>query len=188
MNASAARPLSISLQEYLTGEETSEVRHEYIDGEVYAMVGASDWHGLIVLNLGGALAGRLPESCQVFTSDMKVRIQTKAKEIFYYPDVLVSCAQDDRARHYREKPIVVVEVLSSSTARQDRFEKFSNYIEIPSLQEYVLIEQNFSMVEIFRRSRQWEDEVVRSGGFRLESVEMDFTLAEVYRRVSWASL
>jgi Uma2 family endonuclease len=186
MTANIGRPLALSVEDYLTGEETSDVRHEYIDGEVYAMVGASDWHGLIVLNLGSALSSRLPDACPVFTSDMKVRIQTKANDIFYYPDVVVSCAKDDRATHYREKPIVVVEVLSSTTARQDRFEKFTNYIEIPSLQEYVLIEQNFSMVEIFRRSRQWEEEIIRSGGFRLESVDMEFTLAEVYRRVSWA--
>jgi Uma2 family endonuclease len=117
---------------------------------------------------------------------MKVRIQNQTRDIFYYPDVLVSCARDDRASHYREKPILVVEVLSAATARLDRFEKFSNYIQLPSLQEYVLIEQNFTMVEIFRRSRQWEAEIVRGGGFRLESVELDFSLDELYRRVVWA--
>ena len=186
MTASTARPLAVSVEDYLAGEEFAETRHEYIDGEVYAMVGASDRHGLITGNIFTKLNTSLPESCQAFISDMKVRIQTQTKDIFYYPDVLVSCARDDRASHYREKPMLVVEVLSAATARLDRFEKFSNYIQLPSLQEYVLIEQNFTMVEIFRRSRQWEAEIVRSGGFRLESVELDFSLDEVYRRVTWA--
>jgi len=186
MAASTARPLSVSVEDYLAGEEFADSRHEYIDGEVFAMVGASDRHGLIAGNVFTRLNTSLPESCQAFISDMKVRIQNQTKDIFYYPDVLVSCAGDDRASHYREKPVLVVEVLSAATARLDRFEKFSNYVQLPSLQEYLLIEQNFTMVEIFRRSRQWETEIIRSGSFRLESVELDFTLDEVYRRVTWA--
>lgn len=81
----------LAVDAYLEGELESRTRHEYVDGEIYAMVGASDRHGLITLNLAGLLSQRLPDRCQVFSSDMKVRVQTVERDIFYYPDVLVSC-------------------------------------------------------------------------------------------------
>jgi Uma2 family endonuclease len=128
---------------YLAGELESRVRHEYVDGEVYAMVGASDRHGLITLNLAGLLSQRLPNRCQVFSSDMRVRIQAPERDIFYYPDVLVSCDPRDRAPYYRKYPCLVVEVLSPHTARLDRFEKFLFYQQLESLEEYVLVSQEY---------------------------------------------
>ena len=129
----------LSVDEYLAGELESQVRHEYVDGEVYAMVGASDRHGLITLNLAGLLSQRLPDRCQVFSSDMKVRIRTAERDIFYYPDVLVSCDPRDREPYYRQYPCLVVEVLSPHTARLDRFEKFMFYRQRDTLQEYLLV-------------------------------------------------
>jgi len=186
MMKSTATPHShITAADYLEGEQYSQVRHEYIDGAIYAMGGASDKHGLIAGNVFAKLNSALPDSCQAFISDMKVHIQIGAQEIFYYPDIVVSCAQDDRETYYREKPILIVEVLSSSTERLDRYEKFSNYIELISLQEYVLIEQRFRLIELCRRSNRWDREIVTQGMFRLESVNLDLSVDEIYRRVSW---
>ena len=88
----------ISEEDYLQGEEFSDMRHEYLDGQVYAMAGASAKHNLVAGNAFSLLHARLPDHCDVFMADMKVRLQLQRKVIFYYPDVVVSCAADDRAR------------------------------------------------------------------------------------------
>lgn len=172
----------LSVDDYLSGELESEVRHEYVDGEVYAMVGASDRHGLITLNLAGVLSQRLPDRCQVFMSDMKVRIQAAERDIFYYPDVLVSCDQRDREPYYRQYPCLVAEVLSPHTARLDRFEKFLFYRQLDSLQEYLLVSQDYRQIEVFRRSDQWQGARFTSGEVPLSSVELAVTIDEIYRR------
>lgn len=173
----------ISVEDYLRGEEDSQIRHEYLDGQVYAMVGASDRHGLITLNLGSILSNRLPDRCQVFISDMKVRIATARQESFYYPDALVSCDPTDRESHYRQRPCLIAEVLSRATERTDRFEKFFSYRELDSLREYLLIAQDFPQVEIHRRARGWVAEVYTEGELLLESLALTLSLAELYRRV-----
>ena len=173
---------SLSVDEYLAGELESQVRHEYVDGEVYAMVGASDRHGLITLNLAGLLSQRLPDRCQVFSSDMKVRIRTAERDIFYYPDVLVSCDPRDREPYYRQYPCLVVEVLSPHTARLDRFEKFMFYRQLDTLQEYLLISQDYRQVEVFRRSDQWHGTRYTTGEVPLQSVDLAVTIDAVYRR------
>lgn len=167
---------------YIEGELESQVRHEYVDGEVYAMVGASDRHGLIAGNLHTALNLRLPEQCQVFTSDMKVRIRTAERDIFYYPDVLVSCDPRDRETYYREHPCLVVEVLSPHTARSDRFEKFLFYRQLDSLQEYVLVSQDYRQVEVFRRADQWRGTPYTQGEVQFRSVDLGVTIDAIYRR------
>lgn len=172
----------ISVDDYLSGEQNSEIRHEYVDGKVYAMVGASDRHGLITLNLGSALNLRLPEHCQAFTSDMKVRIRTDDKDIFYYPDILVSCDPRDRETYYREDPCLVIEVLSPNTARTDRFEKFLFYQQIDSLREYVLVSQDDRLVEVFRRSERWKVMTYVEGDVTLDSVGLAVAMDEIYRR------
>ncbi|MEY6430870.1 Uma2 family endonuclease [Thioalkalicoccus limnaeus] len=172
----------LSVDEYLEGELSSRVRHEYVDGEVYAMVGASDRHGLITLNLAGALSQRLPDRCQVFMADMKVRIQTAERDIFYYPDVLVSCDPADRERYYRERPCLVVEVLSPHTERLDRFEKFLFYRQLDALAEYVLVAQDFRQLEVYRRVDQWQATKYTEGTVPLHSVDLEVTLDEIYRR------
>ncbi len=105
----------ISVDEYMEGELHSEIRHEYVDGQVYAMGGASDSHGLIVNALAFALtpAARY-KHCQLFTSDMKLRLNIADKTVFYYPDLLLSCAPDDRQPYFRSRPCLIVEVLSNS--------------------------------------------------------------------------
>ncbi len=175
----------ISVEDYLRGEEESRIRHEYLDGQVYAMVGASDRHGLITLNLGSFLSTLLPDRCQVFTSDIKLRIATARQESFYYPDALVSCDPRDREAYFRQHPCLIAEVLSRATERTDRFEKFFSYRELDSLREYLLIAQDHPRIEIYRRSRGWEVEVYKEGELLLESLALTLSLGEVYRRVEF---
>jgi hypothetical protein len=105
----------ISVDDYLTGEQFSPVRHEYLNGHAYAMVGASDRHGLMAGSIFSALRSHLRGSpCQVFIADMKVRVESADDDRFYYPDVLVSCAAGDRERYFRRAPCLIVEVLSAS--------------------------------------------------------------------------
>lgn len=170
-------------EEYVYGEEFSASRHEYLDGHVYAMAGASDRHNLIAGNVFSLLYANLPEECDVFIADMKIRLQLQRKTLFYYPDVMVSCAAMDRAKYYRTQPVLIVEVLSQATERQDRGEKFWNYQQIPSLQEYLLLSQDMQEATLFRRSTGWQPEIFRDGAIRLESVGLEMPLDALYRRV-----
>jgi Uma2 family endonuclease len=178
------QPVSfISEDDYLQGEEVTAIRHEYVDGQVYGMAGTSAKYNLVAGNAFSLLHAQLPDHCEVFMADMKVRIQLQRKVLFYYPDVMVSCAADDRAEYYRVKPCLIIEVLSLSTERQDRFEKFWSYQQIPSLQEYLLLNQNFQEATLFRRANGWEPEVYREGTLHLASVGLDIPLDTLYRRV-----
>ena len=183
MGMAQPKPAYIREEEYVYGEEFSVSRHEYIDGQVYAMAGASDRHNLISSNVNAFLNNSLPDECEVFVADMKVRLQLQRKTMFYYPDVMVSCAAMDRAKYYRTQPILIVEVLSQATERQDRGEKFWNYQQIPSLQEYLLLAQDMQEATLFRRSTGWQPEVYREGAIRFESVGLDVALDALYRRV-----
>ncbi len=176
----------ISSHDYLQGELSSDVRHEYVNGHVYAMVGASDAHNLIAQNITFALRQHLRGGpCQVFISDMKARIRTQQDEVFYYPDVLVSCASDDRERYFRDKAKLIVEVLSENTERADREGKFAFYRQLDTLDEYVLVAQDTRRVEIYRRSQRWKPEFYTGdASFLIESVDLALTLDQVYEGVS----
>lgn len=176
---------SIPVNDYLDGEQTSQMRHEYINGKVYAMVGASDVHGLIAGNFFAILHNHLRgKPCQVFIADMKVRIKTDRDTIFYYPDVLVSCMQEDRERYYRTQPCLIVEILSEATERLDRGEKLSAYKQIQELQEYVLVAQRSPLIEIYRRSLDWEcitygpDDTIQ-----LDSIDLNIPIQAVYEEI-----
>jgi Uma2 family endonuclease len=172
----AHRPL-LSVAEYLAGEESAEVRHEYLAGEIYAMTGASARHNRICLNLGAALLRQLRGSpCQVFMVDLKVHLRVNSDDYFYYPDLMVACRADDAASHYREHPRVIIEVLSESTERIDRREKFFAYQQIAALEEYVLVAQDRPEATVFRRAAGWA--ATRLGeGDTLELASLDFRLA-----------
>lgn len=177
----------ISEDEYLQGEQYSDIRHEYIGGAVYAMAGASDKHNLIAGNAFSLLQTQLPDHCEVFMADMKLRMEIQGETLFYYPDVMVSCAEDDRETYYRKHPCLVIEVLSFSTARQDRFEKFLSYKQLASLQEFLLLEQEYREATLFRRRTGWQPEVYREGTFHLDSVDLDMSMNALYRRVRFVS-
>jgi Uma2 family endonuclease len=186
MPAIAAAHHKISPDDYLARELDSVTKSEYVDGIVYGMSGASDRHGLVSGTFFLRLGNHLADECQVFMTDMKLRIVEGDVTVFYYPDVIVSCAADDRARYYREQPILLVEVLSPSTERIDRTEKLAAYRRIPSLMELVLAEQDIPKLEVFRRATGWASETYLPGdGFRLESVSLDFTVDDIYRRLKF---
>ncbi|SMP66724.1 Endonuclease, Uma2 family (restriction endonuclease fold) [Desulfonatronum zhilinae] len=180
-----AQPVeTISVQEYLAGELESDVRHEYIDGAVYAMVGASDRHGLIALNIATALRPHVRGTpCQLFMSDMKVRIQLQGKTIFYYPDLILSCDKNDRHTYFRTSPCLIVEVLSASTRRVDQQEKLSTYITIPSLREYVLVDQDCKLVQVHRQSGNWVGQSMTLGSVLFECLAVELPLELIYEDV-----
>lgn len=179
-----APQLRLSIEDYLAAEEQSEIRHEYIDGELYAMTGASDRHGLIVGNLYAFLRPKLRgTACQLFANDMKVRLNISEQDIFYYPDLLLSCDPNDRETYYRRNPCLLVEVLSNSTARIDRREKLFAYQTIPSLQEYLIIEQDRQAIEIYRRAKHWAAEYRTDGHVWLDCLDMAVSFATLYEDV-----
>ncbi|MDG4559170.1 MAG: Uma2 family endonuclease [Candidatus Contendobacter sp.] len=137
------QPRWLSVEDYLAFEERSEIKHEYINGEIYAMAGASTRHNRITLNLASRLMGHLRGSpCEVFVADVKLHLKELEVQIFYYPDLMVCCDPDDRDPYYRTRPCLLVEVLSNETARIDRGEKLFAYARLDSLHAYLLLEQD----------------------------------------------
>jgi Uma2 family endonuclease len=178
----------VSVEDYLEGERISPVKHEYVYGEVYAMAGTSDNHARIAGNIFVALSVHLRDSpCEPFASDIKVRVNPN---VYYYPDILVTCEQEPEDRYFRNEPILIVEVISPSTREIDRREKLLFYQQMPSVQEYAVVEQEKMHVEIHRRQsdgrwityyfNQNADEEVE-----FQSVELKMTLGEIYRRVNF---
>jgi Uma2 family endonuclease len=180
----------ISIDDYLQGEMTSETRHEYVGGDVYAMVGASDRHNIIAGNLFAALRPHTRgTTCQLFIADMKVRVDLKMAgiEAFYYPDLMLACEPEDREPYYRTKPCMLVEVLSEATQRIDRREKFLSYTRIDSLQEYVLIHQDQKQVEVFRRDKDWEVRTLIDGDLDIQCMgDVKVPLAHIYEDIPFS--
>ena len=177
---------SISVEDYLEGEKVSEVRHEYIGGVVYAMAGASDEHNMLALRLASKLLDHLRgKPCRPFINDMKVRLEVAHEDIFYYPDVMVACDPRDQDRYLKRFPKVVIEVLSETTERTDRREKFLSYTQIETLEEYVLVAQDKMEVTLFRRARNWQPEILRQPDQLLSLASIDFAvpLSAVYEGV-----
>jgi Uma2 family endonuclease len=177
----------ITVEEYLEGEKISPVKYEYIDGEVYAMAGASDRHNRLSVNVMKALDDHLDESdCEVFIADMKVQASAT---VFYYPDVMVACDDANADPYYRKQPRLIVEVTSPSTEHIDRTEKLSAYKQIKSLKEYVIVSQDSVRIDVYRRMRgdrwQWESLTETSEELRLESVGLTLSVAQIYRRVKF---
>ncbi|MDG4554113.1 MAG: Uma2 family endonuclease [Candidatus Competibacter sp.] len=178
-----ARRLFVSSAEYLEGEKTAKIRHEYVDGVMRAMAGGSKAHNLIALNLARVLHGHLSNTpCRVFSSDVKVNVAWDWRERFYYPDVVVGCEAGDTDPYVVEQPKLVVEVLSDSTERDDRSDKFYAYRRLPSLEEYVLVAQDTLRVEVYRRETGWDLEVYAAldAGIELRSVGLTLTALDVY--------
>jgi len=141
-----------SVEDYLEGEKHSPVKHEYIDGEVYAMAGATDSHVTVALNFASLLRNTLRGTgCRVYISDMKAQIE--ALNRFFYPDVMVTCdARDRETPLFKRYPCLIAEVLSPSTEAFDRGDKFADYQQIETLQEYVLISTTRQRVDRFYRN------------------------------------
>jgi Uma2 family endonuclease len=151
MNTPALK-IGFSADDYLAWEDSQEEKHEYVAGEVFAMVGARREHVVVTLNLASALKQRLRGGpCQAYVSDLNLRIE--AADAFFYPDVMVSCDQRDHdASLFIAHPTLIVEVLSDSTAAYDRGDKFAAYRTLPSLLEYVVVDIRARRLESFRRA------------------------------------
>jgi Uma2 family endonuclease len=172
------KPQLLTVERYLEGEQRSDVRHEYLGGVVYAMAGASDEHNAISLNLASALLAHLRgKSCRVFMVDSKVRLQVAADDVFYYPDLMVACDPRDKDRFFKRYPRVLVEVLSESTERTDRGEKFLSYTQIEALEEYILVAQDKMEVTLFRRANRWQAEILNAATQSLPLASIDFSIA-----------
>ncbi|MGH8476506.1 MAG: Uma2 family endonuclease [Methylococcales bacterium] len=158
------------------------LRHEFVNGLVYAMAGASRNHN----RTSGRMYARLLQhlqgtSCEPFQSDMKVKVQNGDDVRFYYPDVQVTCAKEEDP-YYNEHPCLIVEVLSDATKRQDRTEKRVAYQTLSSVQEVVLLSQDSPVLELYRRRTQWQRECF-SGAQKvtLESVGLTLVVEELYQ-------
>ena len=139
-----------TVEEYLAFEAKSERKHEYYDGEIFAMAGASLDHIRIVLNIGTSLGAKfLDQQCEIFASDL--RVKTK-KNLYTYPDLVIICETpqlEGKEPQTLLNPRVLIEVLSPSTEHYDRTTKFKHYKTIASLKEYVLVSQLEPRVEVF---------------------------------------
>ena len=146
---------SISIAEYLDGELVSNVKHEYISGAVFAMVGARNAHDMITVNALLAFGTRLKgTACRPFNSDTKIRIRMKDHVRFYYPDMSVVCQANALSETFQDQPVVIVEVLSEGTRRLDDGEKRDAYFTIPTLTHYILLEQDSIVAVVYRRVGQ----------------------------------
>ena len=171
----------ITEEDYLNGELMSEIKHEYIDGDIFAMAGASKNHQRISVNVTRQLGNLLENTpCEPFSSDLKVKVGSK----YFYPDVMVVCNDDENNEYYTESPTIIVEVLSRSTRRIDETIKKMAYQTIPSLQEYVLIEQDVVDVEVCKRSEGWVSKHYFMGDeLTFESLNLMLSVEDLYHRV-----
>lgn len=179
----------VSVQEYLDGEQRSDVRHEYLAGQVHAMAGAGENHNRIAGNFFFHLrAATRGKACGVFINDMKLRIEHN--DCFYYPDVLVTCDPQDTESFYKQFPCLVVEVLSASTEAIDRREKLSAYRALPSMRHYLLVAQSQRHVEWHCRDAhdRWVLAVLEGTGvidLACHGLQVRVSMDEVYEDVVW---
>ncbi|MEM6519707.1 MAG: Uma2 family endonuclease [Cyanobacteria bacterium P01_D01_bin.71] len=174
-------------KEYLEIERISPIKHEYVQGQIIAMAGASKAHVIITGNLSALLVNHLRGSgCIAYASDMKVRLPEL--DLFYYADISITC--DERDRQSNEDfilyPKLIVEVLSASTEAFDRGDKFVDYQSNPMLEEYVLIHQKQILVERFQRKANnlWAPHIFRSGDrVELSSIDLTCDMVDLYENV-----
>jgi Uma2 family endonuclease len=185
MSLTARKFTLVSAADYLADENDGSWRHEFVNGAVYAMSGASDRHNLVRGNLAALLLTRLSDRCQVFGADMKLRIRSNVDERYYYPDVFVTCDPSDRERYTRDQAVLVLEVLSPSTERIDRTEKFEAYKRVATLMEYGLLSQDAIELELFRRRTEWRREFYQNDNtVTFESVGITLNLSDLYRGIT----
>lgn len=167
--------------EYLASEPDSEIKREYIDGQVYAMAGAGYNHNCIAANILGEFRNHLKGTpCATFMADIKVRLGRD----YVYPDVLVDCSKMAGDDLFSSAPVIIVEVLSRSTRKTDTTTKLIRYINLPSLQEYVLIEPDIVSVQVLRRANHWLSEYYFLGDdVTFTSIGLTLKVEDIYDRV-----
>ena len=184
-----AKPLEfIEPDAYIAMEQQSDIKHEYVNGLITAMAGASRRHNLLTIALASLLRNHLRGTgCQTFASDMKVNASHKGNTIFYYPDVMVSCNRGNQNAFVEEHPQIIIEVLSPSTEARDRMEKLAAYTSIPGLKEYVLVHQDRIAIDLYQNTGHgWE--VIRftheQEKVHFLSIDFSATLQEIYEDVA----
>jgi Uma2 family endonuclease len=181
---SIARRVHYTYAEYLAMEEASSVRHEYLDGEIYAMAGGSPDHAALAAALISVIRSQLPPGCRTFTSDLRVRIP--ATGLTTYPDAAVVYGPTERAADDAlavVNPVVLIEVTSPSTEEYDRNEKLRNYKNLPSLREVLIASHREPHLTLHRRDESgWSTLTAHQGGaLTLSSVGVVVDVDEVYR-------
>jgi Uma2 family endonuclease len=183
--SSRARRLNYTYREYLALEDESAVRHEYLDGEIYAMAGGTPDHAALAASVSGVLRPVLPPGCRTFSADLRIRIATTG--LSTYPDVSVVCGKTQRADDDPmavTNPVLLVEVTSPSTEDYDRGEKLRHYKSIPSVREIMLVSHRGPRITLHRRldHDEWSlHEIVRGGIVELASVAGQIRVDDVYR-------
>jgi len=176
-------------EEYLEKEEQSDIKHEYIDGYVYAMAGANDPHVTISGNAFMMIRNHLRGSkCRVYMADMKAKIDSLRR--YYYPDVIVTCdPRDTQTPNHKSFPKLIIEVLSKSTEAFDRGDKFADYQQIETLEEYVLVNASRLRLDCFRRNAEglWvlKSYTGEEENFQLTSINLECKFADLYEDVAF---
>jgi Uma2 family endonuclease len=176
----------LSVEEYLKFENNSDVRHEYVAGKIYAMVGVSEPHVKIVGNLHAALHAHLRGGpCRAYFVDFKLSLKVGHDDLFYYPDLMVKCGREGITTYHLKEPKLIIEVLSPSTERTDRREKALSYHQVACVEEYVLIAQNRPQIEFQRRADDWRPTVVTSldSVATFHSIGLSLSLRQIYEDV-----
>ncbi len=180
----------ITPEEYLAIERLADYKSEYYDGELFAMAGGSKRHNAIAANVTGELRQKLKKKpCLVFNSDQKIYIEDY--ELYTYPDVSLVCGKldyDGPEPDVITNPILIVEVLSESTAGYDRGKKFEFYRSLSSFRHYILIDQERVFVEHFYKDQgKWIMTVFKSmeDALHLDDLECDLAVAEIYDKITW---
>ncbi|MBI3823226.1 MAG: Uma2 family endonuclease [Planctomycetes bacterium] len=179
----------ISVEDYLAGELSSPIKHEYLGGVVYAMAGARNAHNDIKDNIHGSLFSRLRgKLCRPHGSDTKIRIHLPHQIRFYYPDDSVVCEPNPPSDSFHDKPVVIFEVLSKGTRRTDEGEKKDAYLTIPSLKVYVLVEQDAPALIVYRRGPRGFVREIYEGldaVLPLTEIETELPLSEIYDGIAF---
>lgn len=191
----SANPISnrMTPAEYLEFERESDIRHEFIDGEVYAMAGASPRHNRIVRNLTVALFDHLDShNCESFGENQRIALEKAKNRDYLYPDTSVVCGEatftDDNPQALTN-PQLIIEVLSPTTAKFDLDEKFALYRQLDTFREYVLVWQDKAKIARYHLNDNniWEftDVTGLDSHINLKSIDYDLSLADVYQRVTF---
>lgn len=180
------KPNYFSEDEYLAMEVASPFKHEYLDGQIYAMAGATGEHDTIAGNLYIAFGIHLKgKPCRPFSSDIRVRVDNG----FFYPDVVIDCGYDSHDAMFAGEPVLIVEVLSNSTRRFDLGEKFQYYQRLESLQEYVVVEQDIMRVDVYRRekaTKNWSATRYQKGDIvEFVSISLTLPIEDIYDRIEF---
>jgi Uma2 family endonuclease len=182
----AALELPMSADAFLAWDARQTIKHEFVRGEVFAMAGAGEAHVTLGLNVAMALRQHLHGSpCRTFITDMKLRVE--AADAFYYPDVMVTCTAADAGDPLvKRHPVLLVEVLSPSTAAYDRGDKFVAYRQLPTLREYLLIDPDTRRCDLYRLGTDglWVLHPIEPGqAVRLASVDLELPAATLWDEV-----